>query len=132
MLFNLWLRKNTLWITRLWCAGILCSHSDLERFRFTCLYCRWRRQNSGKWTVPPYWIDYTLPWKIAQYVFVNNERKVVGYRLMWLTIKIDPRGHFTMLRCMAIVALDKIMQRVHRLEKPLLEFCEFLANYPTW
>lgn len=46
-------------------------------------------------------------------------------------LKIDPRGHFTMLRCAGIKVLDRIMQWVGY-RKPFAEFCEFLAVYPTW
>jgi len=47
-------------------------------------------------------------------------------------VKVDPRGHFTMLRCSFIICLVKIIGRFRRAKKPLQEFCEVLANYPTW
>jgi hypothetical protein len=90
----------------------------------------------GKWTLPPYWIDYSNPWQIEKYAVYaalpNGKHKLVAYQDMWHIIKIDPRGHFTMLRCAAIIVLGKIMGKLRRLEKPLMEFCELLANYPTW
>ena len=43
------------------------------------------------------------------------------------TLKIDPRGRLVMLRCAAIVALDKIMGRFN-VRKPLREATEFLAS----
>jgi hypothetical protein len=46
-------------------------------------------------------------------------------------LKIDPRGHFAMMRCAAIMFFDKIMQFLGY-RKPFAEFCEFFANYPTW
>lgn len=116
---------------RLWCAGILCKYPELKRFRFSCLYCRYRRKYLGKWTLPPYWIDYTVPWTLG-YSAIVKEQKLVALRKMWFYLKIDPRGHFTLLRCSAIVALDKIMKRFRWTEKPLMEFCELLANYPVW
>lgn len=118
--------------TRLWCAGILCPFPELKRFHLTCFYCRWRRAYLGKWTIPPYWIDYTIPWNLVTWIALNEKGEAVGHHLQWRTLKIDPRGHFTMLRCSAIVTLDKIMLHFRRSKKPLMEFCEFLANYPTW
>lgn len=47
------------------------------------------------------------------------------------TLKIDPRGHFTSLRCAIIVMLDNLMERLG-IWKPFAEFCEFFANYPNW
>ena len=47
------------------------------------------------------------------------------------TVLVDPRGHFVGLRLGAIRVLDKIMGLLKK-RKPLLEFCEFLANYPLW
>lgn len=49
----------------------------------------------------------------------------------FMSVRIDPRGHFTALRYAAIVVLDQIMKRFG-IDKPLVEFCEFLADYPTW
>lgn len=119
-------------LTRLWCAGKLCPHPELKRFHFTCLYCRPRRRHLGKWTRPPRWINYTNPWKVEHFAFLDKQNHPQSYVTMWHTIEIDPRGHFTMLRCAIIVALDKIMNRFRRTEKPLMEFCEFFANYPIW
>lgn len=119
-------------LTRLWCAGILCPHLELKRFHFTCLYCRWRRKHVGKWTVPPYWIDYTLLWAVERYAVFNRQGKLVAFQDRWQAVKIDPRGHFTMLRCASIVLMDKVMKRFRWTRKPLMEFAEFLANYPTF
>lgn len=45
------------------------------------------------------------------------------------TLRIDIRKYFTMIRCSAIIVLDKIML-ITGTGKPLAEVCEFLANYP--
>jgi hypothetical protein len=81
---------------------------------------------------PPYWIKYTLPHSMAYYALVNSEGKILAYKQRWATLRIDPRGHFTMLRCSFIICLVKIMARFRRTAKPLAELCEFAANHPTW
>jgi hypothetical protein len=116
-------------LTRLWCAGILCPHPELKRFHFTCLYCRWRRVHYGKLSKPPYLISYIIPWKLKRYAVLNAQNEVVAFKIRWHKILIDPRGHCTMLRCAAIMTLDKIVRRWRWTAKPLMEFCEFLANY---
>lgn len=50
----------------------------------------------------------------------------------WHTYNIDPRGHFTSLRCAIIVGLNKIMAKIKLVRYPLREVCEFFANYPIW
>ena len=45
------------------------------------------------------------------------------------TVRIDPRGYFTAIRCAAIMVIDKIMLKF-KLGKPFVELCEFLASYP--
>lgn len=127
-------------LLRLWCAGKLGNcPKGLNRFRFTCLYCRWRRQYYGNFHPPPFWIKYTYKslWH-EEFVtrLVQNglefTRKDGGLfkHVKSINVKIDPRGHFTSLRCAAIIVLDGIM-KVSNVKKPLVEFCEFLANYPT-
>lgn len=130
----------------LWCAGKLenCPSVAKTRFRFCCLYCRWRRKFYGRWTDPPDWIQYTYtaipPTVRLVDVVVHNgvelhapagkKLKVTSYKHVW----IDPRGHFTALRCAGIMIVDRIMKvwfgLVHG-TKPFAEICEFLANYPT-
>ena len=113
-------------------------HVAKKRFRFTCLYCRWRRQWIGKYTPPPYWIKYTYvslykTVKVKTYRFENVEfyRSDGGYLtfLRYKTLSIDPRGSFTAWRCAAIKVLDKVMFKTGQY-KPFVEFCELLANYP--
>lgn len=126
----------------LWCAGKLCKGADGEaakrRFRFTCLCCRWRRKYLGKFVDPPYWIHYTYLSQYQTRIVDSYKHNGYVYRLKsgkklqvttYSTLKIDPRGHFTALRCAVIIALDKIMKQFH-IGKPLVEICEFLANYP--
>jgi len=69
---------------------------------------------------------------VAKYARVNEKGQIQAYKTIWRTIPIDPRGHFTMLRCAAIMVFDKIMVRWRRTVKPLLNFCEFFANYPNF
>jgi hypothetical protein len=118
--------------TRLWCAGILCPHPELKRIHVSCPYCRWRRKYYGKFIEPAKWIFYTVRWKKDRYAVMTRTGKIVGYMEAWTTIKIDPRGHFTRLRCSAIMVLDRIVEKCLWIKKPLMEFMEFLANYPTF
>ena len=46
------------------------------------------------------------------------------------SVFIDPRGHFLMVRCASIRVFDCLMGLLKR-RKPLIQFCEFLANFPT-
>lgn len=120
-------------LPKLWCAGKLGNcPKNLRRFRFTCVYCRWRRRHYGKFSSPPRWITYTLLMSVAKYAAVDKNGQVQAYKTVWKTIPIDPRGHFTMFRCAIIMVFDRIMVRWRRTVKPLLNFCEFFANYPTW
>jgi len=140
------------------CAGKLgnCPQEAKKRFRFTCLYCRWRRMKYTKYRKPPYFIEYTYVSLITSrlcdaFILHGKEyRRADGGKFLhtfYLTCWIDPRGHFTQLRCCTIIVLDKIMKvftsknkvdqsptpvRRKWLWKPLAEFCELLANYPTW
>jgi hypothetical protein len=110
----------------------------IKRFHVpTCLFCRWRRAQSGHYTVPKYFIEYiylSMQWLYSPVVAtVNGKQYFVGWRQVPTTLKIDPRGHFTNLRCFTIVALDKLFKKMkitnsHR----LANVCEFLACYPTW
>ena len=118
---------------KLWCAGKLGNcPKTVNRFRWTCLHCLWRRRYLGKFIDPPYWIDYTPPWSVTYYVAVNEKGEIIAKKTNWFTYHIDPRGHFTSFRCAAIVALDKIMAKIKRVRYPFREFCEFFAHYPTW
>lgn len=124
----------------MWCAGRLgkCPKDELFRFHLTCLYCRWRRAYLGKWTKPKYWIEYTYRslYKIEylqrvtrggfEYTARNGAPlKVISYS----NVLIDPRGRFLKLRIAAILTIDKLM-KLTGIGKPLVEACEFLANYP--
>ena len=124
---------------RLWCAGKLGTCPQVNRFRFTCLYCRSRRRFYGKFTDPPYWIDYTYISKIVTEQVDELVQDGVVYRALdggkliveyFTTVKIDPRGKWTMFRCAAIIVFDKIMSKIG-FHKPLEEVCELLANFPT-
>jgi hypothetical protein len=94
----------------------------------------------GKWANPPYWIEYTYLSQI--YIIETCSYKDRYSNLEYYTndgtkfrieehntLRIDPRGYFTALRCAAIMVLDKIMLKF-KIGKPLVEFCEFLSNYP--
>ena len=123
--------------TKLPCAGKLgnCRVGNgrvKARFRSGCLSCRWRREYYGKWTKPPFWIDYTMTWNLQRFLLVNKRTGERRIKTTWWTVNIDPRGHFTHLRCAVIMVCDKILKRVHRLEKPLIEVCMFLSSYPTF
>ena len=128
------MRNKLLRWTRLWCASRCQSlHTNaLDRFHCTCLSCRLRRRLIGKFTDPPYWIDYTMPHSVQTYALTTRDGVVLAYQTRWETIKVDPRGHFTMLRCAFIICLVKIIARFRRTAKPLQEFCELAANYPTF
>lgn len=121
------------------CAGKLGNcPTSLTRFRFTCLSCRWRRQFYGSYCKPPFWIEYTYKsffdvFYMKQHIQDGLIVEASNGSMMKITkydhINIDPRGHFTSLRCAIIIMLDKVMGRLH-IRKPLVEFCEFFANYP--
>jgi len=84
------------------------------------------------WKDPPFWIDYTMTWNIKRDLLYNLKTGQKLVRTSYWTVNIDPRGHFTKVRCAAIMVFDKILKKIHRLEKPLIEFCMFLGCYPTW
>lgn len=125
----------------LWCANKLgnCPSIAKTRFRFTCLYCRWRRRLYGKYKTPDYYIHYTYRSlgcrKILSRCIILNGVEYTrsdGGFLTYTenrTLHIDPRGHYTRVRCAAIQVLDKIMLLTKQ-GKPFAEICEFLANYP--
>ena len=73
-----------------------------------------------------------MPHTITKYAALTRRGELMAYLTQWQTLKIDPRGHFTMLRCSFILCLVKVMARCRHLGKPLMQFCEFAANYPTW
>ena len=131
--------KRLLAHTALPCLGKLgnCPKEAAKRWHFTCFYCRWRRKKYNGWTDPPYWISYLFPWTTRFRTFLHNgERYMLPgemrlQKLIWL--QIDPRGHFTMLRCATIKVIDKIQMRNRYLrDLCLLRFCEFFASYPSW
>jgi hypothetical protein len=126
---------------KMWCAGRLgnCPPVASKRFRFTCLYCRWRRQWIGKYTPPKFWVKYTYhslyhTWKTKRFVRDGKEyTRLDGGDLLitnYKTLLIDPRGHFLMYRISAIMVLDKIMLYTKHY-KPFVEYAELLANYPA-
>lgn len=130
------------WLTRLLfpapsCAGKLGNCTVKDRFHSGCLSCRWRKQYYGKWTPPPYWINYTMTWNFQRFLLINRKTGERKIKTGWWTVEIDPRGHFTRLRCAAIMVCDKILTRIHartfvRLEKPWVEVCMFVSSYPTF
>lgn len=63
---------------------------------------------------------------------LENPKNIKVKLTTWWTVKIDPRGHFTMLRCATIIVFDKILKVAPLLEKPLVEFCIFLGCHPTF
>jgi len=138
-------------LPKLWCAGKLgwkirigqkwyfkrSCPENLRRIHITCCICRPRRLLGGKYTLPHRWIKYTLP-LVQQSKFV-------------LTLLIDPRGHFTMLRCSCIIVFGALFVAATKLafkfthgltgrswfafdkiRRALLNVCEFFANFPTW
>jgi hypothetical protein len=83
---------------------------------------------------PPYWIKYCYlsPVRtVTVYKFAFNGKTYLAKDIAYPTVNIDPRGHFTMIRCSIIIMLDKLMVHIG-FRKPFVEFCELLANYPTW
>lgn len=125
----------------LWCAGKLGNcPSDVNRFRFTCLFCRWRRHFYGLLVDPPFWLKYYF--KSSVVIWVSKVLIVDGveYRApegkvfkdtFVKSVDIDPRGKLVKIRCAIIITLDNLMMRVGY-RKPFTELTEFLANYPTW
>lgn len=124
----------------LWCAGKLgVCPPDTKRFKFTCLSCRTRRRLYGKYVDPAFWITYTYKSsihteKLKKYVvdgvtYTASDGGFLNLQV-WDTVRIDPRGFFTKIRCAAIIVLDRVMETVGY-RKPLAQICEFLANYPT-
>ena len=112
----------------------------LQRFHFTCLYCRWRRKWRGKYCKPSFWIKYTYrnhnityftkEHRVGGAVFYTNNGTPLKVMLNF-TLLIDPRGHFTAWRCATIITLDKMI-RMFKRKRPFVEIAEFFANYPTW
>ena len=89
---------------------------------------------------PQYWIEYTFLSRVREKLVKSYVRDGLEYRApegrylkitQLETVWIDPRGKFTAWRCAAIIVLDRIMKVCLYLEKPLAEFCELLANFPT-
>jgi hypothetical protein len=130
----------------LWCArrltvrGIGTCPQDVYRFKFSCLFCRIRRAFYGKFTKPQQYVKYTyrnvvFRYLVDRYIADGFEYRSASGKKLLVTrtchVLIDPRGHFTRLRCAIIQVLDSLMGLVKR-TKPLIEFAEFLANFPTW
>lgn len=127
---------------KLWCAGRLAyCPSDVKRFRFTCLFCRWRRSYLGKYKVPPEYVKYTYK-SLYREVLVKEYITRFGSPIrmqaanggclkikQYYYVLIDP-GRFLMLRCSIIRVLDAVMGYLKR-GRPFVEFCEFFANYPN-
>lgn len=73
-----------------------------------------------------------MKWNYAHYLMFNPKTGMKLVQTPFWIVEIDPRGHFTMLRCAAIKVFDSILERLPKLEKPLVEFCMFLSCYPTF
>ena len=91
----------------------------------------------NKYENPPKFIEYGytgLPkYKATAYKINREEKKVYQFTVdVPQILKIDPRGHFTMLRCGAILLFDKVMRRFKFTRARLANVCEFLANYPNF
>lgn len=103
------------------------------RFHITCLWCRTRRKR-----VLTRYIQYgylSLAKSAAWGYKFDYANKLVYQIPIWIPqlLMIDPAGHFTALRCAAIVALDKLMFKLNiRGSHLFANVCEFLANYPIW
>lgn len=129
------------------CAGKLGNcPENLRRFHLTCLTCRSRRREYNGWTAPPHWISYTIPWLVQYFVLTNRETgEAYAVKEKWQTLKIDPRGHFTFLRCAIIITFLKVAGKIYnprfdmaaakakrlfqpRLSQRLVTLCEFVAN----
>jgi hypothetical protein len=79
-------------------------------------------------------MNYETTLKVRRYVAHNKEytRRDGGFLRVsesW-TLKIDPRGRFTALRCAAIITIDKALKYLPS-KKPWVEIAEFLSCYPT-
>lgn len=124
------------------CAGKLGNcPQNLKRFHLTCLKCRQRWKYTGKWTNPPYWIEYAKIWHFKHTHRLN--------RVCVFILLIDPRGHLLQLRCAVIVALLRLAEllpmrlpnrchchrcypdqskiKVFRPRKYIASLCEFFA-----
>lgn len=112
-------------------------HSMMTRktneFHITCLWCRTRRNRKLTRHIE---YGYLSMSKIPTYAYqMDYEQKRVYRFIVQLPryLLIDPKGHFTSLRCNTIVALDKLAFKIGLINShPLANLCEFLANYPDW
>ena len=90
-----------------------------------------------KWSNPPFWIDYgytSLP-KRTTYAYKIDKKNKKVYRFLTKVpqiLKIDPRGHFTFIRCCSIIVFDRIMSKFGFTQARLANLCELLANYPNF
>ena len=126
-------------LPKLWCAGKLAivENGQLEQYPqcvktfhiISGFNCRIRRKYYGKYTTPQVFIEYTSSSFCYRKPAVYQGKKCYVY--IYPHLNIDPRGHFTMFRVAFIKVLDTLMLKLKR-TKPLIEFAEFLANYPTW
>jgi hypothetical protein len=129
------------------CNGKLCPWT-LNYVHVTCLFCRSRRRWLKKFIDPPYWIEYIYTASIRDFT-VTSYKQYVGkvptevrrrdgkpfIIQQFCGVKIDPRGHYTSLRCAAIIVLDCLsgwlnLYRMGGEGRPLSELCELMANYP--
>jgi hypothetical protein len=117
---------------KLWCSNRLnvvgigkCAETG-NRFKFSCLACRMRRNFYGKFTLPPYYIQYT-------YHSFHFEKQLGNGKVLFQFpyVLVDPRGSFLSVRVAFIRVMDNVM-KLFRRTKPFIEFAEFAANYPTW
>lgn len=91
----------------------------------------------GKWTESPHYINYgylSMPKHPARAYKVDRiDHKIYPFTvLLPPTLKIDPRGHFTMLRCACIVWLDRVALKFRLMRERVANLCELLANYPNF
>jgi hypothetical protein len=68
----------------------------------------------------------------AAFKIDREHKRVVQFTMLVpVTLMIDPRGHFTRLRCACIVWLDRVALKAKWMIPRIANACEFLANYPT-
>jgi hypothetical protein len=129
------------------CAGKLGNCPEgLDRFRSTCLKCRWRWMYYNGWRMPSFWIDYTIPWSVKYNYWqlkngklllhaksrpLKKMRENVFYEgKRWSTLKIDPRGRFLALRCAVIITFIKLAGKfsdTNPARKKLASLAEFVG-----
>jgi hypothetical protein len=67
------------------------------------------------------------------YKLDTENNRIYHFKVRLPTILlIDPKGHFTWLRVITVMALDRLAFKLHlKNSHPIANVCEFLANYPT-